>query len=558
METRREEAAPTFPTWRRRLEQAKESELHDEVERFLQVLKAVGTPMIDNASVHFIYYNPEAQQVAVTGEFNQWDRRGTPLFPLGDTGIFYRTLDFQGPVRVEYKVIADGQWILDPLCPNKIDNGIGEQNSFFVVGDLQDPPELEEVASIPHGRVLEFEFESEILHNRRRVYVYLPPRYAERANERFATLYVHDGGEYLTRARLPIILDNLIHNQDIPPLIAVMVDPVDRIREYWANDEYARFTETELIPHIDSHYRTLAQREGRGVIGASMGGLISTYLGLSRPQLFAKVGGQSSALFLMENTQGASLGKELLKRFGLARQEKEPKRLSQLITELRTPVAFYFDVGKYEPQFIPAHHQLVPLLEAAGCPCFFQELIGGHNWTSWRAHLKDMLTFLWGGTETVTSVAADSTAREVSSASREAARQAHEINRRFVRFFNGWEMLFRDGARPGEWTPVVESRRSGDSVILRVLLPDVDPQAVALLLLGSQLVLKGVRSKALASENDSSSSPLPDGEWFESIFPIPDGTNVEGISARYSEGGVEIVLPVTRGLIAKRIPIEVK
>ena len=96
METIREEAAPTFPTWRRRLEQAKENELHDEIERFIQILKAVGSPMIDGSSVHFVYYDPEARQVAVTGEFNQWDRRGTPLLPLGKTGIFYRTMDFKG------------------------------------------------------------------------------------------------------------------------------------------------------------------------------------------------------------------------------------------------------------------------------------------------------------------------------------------------------------------------------------------------------------------------------------------------------------------------------
>ena len=59
------------------------------------------------------------------------------------------------------------------------------------------------------------------------------------------------------------------------------------------------------------------------------------------------------------------------------------RHVRTLVEELRSPIAFYFDVGKYEPQFIPAHHRLVPLLEAKGCPCFFQELTGGHNWTSW-------------------------------------------------------------------------------------------------------------------------------------------------------------------------------
>ncbi|MGH7964358.1 MAG: alpha/beta hydrolase-fold protein [Candidatus Binatia bacterium] len=406
METRREEAAPTFPTWRRRLQEAGREKRQEEIERFLQVLRAVGTPMIDGPAVHFVYYGPEARQVALAGEFNQWNRRGTAMTRLEGMGIFYHTMEYREPARVEYKLIVDGQWIVDPFCPNTVDNGIGEQNSYFVVGSFHEPPELAWVPTIPHGRVEEFDFESEILHNRRRVYVYLPPGYDEETTKRFSTLYVHDGGEYLTRARLSTILDNLLHSQDIPPLIAVMVDPVDRIREYWANEDYARFMEQELIPHIDGRYRTLAQREARGVMGASMGGLISTYLALSRPHLFSKVGGQSSALFLMagDRTSTQALVTEFRSKFALSLDRRiEPKRLSALVSDLRAPIAFYFDVGKYEPQFIPAHRQLVPLLEAQGCPCFFQELTGGHNWTSWQAHLKDLLTFLWRESTTARS-----------------------------------------------------------------------------------------------------------------------------------------------------------
>jgi enterochelin esterase family protein len=228
------------------------------------------------------------------------------------------------------------------------------------------------VATIPHGRVEEFDFTSTVLNNQRRVYVYLPPGYAKQPAQRYATLYIHDGGEYLSRARLPTVLDNLCHSQDIPPLIAVMVDPVDRMAEYHTNERYAQFLEQELIPYIDQRYRTRTEREARGVIGASMGGLMATYLALAHPQLFSKVAGQSSAFFL------------------------EQDKLTALVNGLTANISFYFDVGVYEPQFIPVHHHLVPLLQAKGCPCLFQELEGGHNWTNWRAHLKDLLTFLWG------------------------------------------------------------------------------------------------------------------------------------------------------------------
>ena len=368
-EVKREEAAPTFPAAKQRLEE-KEQALRHETEQFLEMLKVLGTPMIEEPAVHFISYSPTAQSVAVSGEFNQWT--ATPMSPLGQTGIFYHTAEFRGPARVEYKLVVDGQWIVDPFCQNRVDNGIGEQNSFFVAGDFQEPPELESVSTIPHGRVVEFDFNSQLLNNQRRVYVYLPPEYAKRSSQRFATFYIHDGGEYLSRARLPTVLDNLRHSQAIPPLITVMVDPVNRMAEYHASELYAQFMEKELIPHIDRHYRTRTEREARGVMGASMGGLISTYLGLSRPHLFSKVAGQSSAFFL------------------------EHGKSSTLANGLTANTSFYVDVGAYEPQCIPAHHQLVPLLQATGCPCWFQELEGGHNWTNWRAHLKDLLTFLWG------------------------------------------------------------------------------------------------------------------------------------------------------------------
>src|SRR5262249_42390821 len=152
------------------------------------------------------------------------------------------------------------------------------------------------------------------------------------------------------------------------PLIAVMVDPVVRGREYRASEDYAAFLEVELLPYVEGRYRTLAQREARGVMGASLGGLISFYVALSRPHLFSQVGGQSSALPL------------------------EEAGLAALLATFRARTAFYLDVGKYEPRYLPAHGRIVATLNTLGCPYFFQQLGAGHNWTSWRTHLKDLLT----------------------------------------------------------------------------------------------------------------------------------------------------------------------
>ena len=228
--------------------------------------------------------------MAVTGEFTEWAGSPLPMTQIGDSGIFHASREFPNPVRVEYKLVVDGKWIEDPFCPNQVDNGVGGRNSYFVVGDFAEPAELEERRGVAKGRVEEFDFTSKLLANTRRVYVYLPPNYQRNAKQRFALLLVHDGGEYLNRAKLGVVLDNLGASGDIPRLIAVMVDPVDRTREYRADEDYARFVEQELLPHIDRTYRTLTDAGSRAVMGASLGGLISVYLGLTRPQLFSKVG----------------------------------------------------------------------------------------------------------------------------------------------------------------------------------------------------------------------------------------------------------------------------
>lgn len=556
METQREEAAPTFPTWRKRLEDAPQDQLKEEIDRFLQVLNAVGSPMVDGSSVSFVYYNPDARRVALSGEFNQWSPRGIALTPLRDTGLFYHTMQIRGPVRVEYKFIVDGEWITDPYCPNAIDNGVGEQNSSFVVGDLQEPPELEWIPTIPHGRVEEFTFESTMLNNRRRVYVYLPPEYEAASTHRYPTLYVHDGGEYLSRAKLPTILDNLTHSQEIPPLIAVMVDPVDRMREYWANEDYGGFTERELVPYIDDHYRTRARREARGVMGASLGGLISTYLALSRPHLFSKVGGQSSALFLLEGGRMSDLAREIGTRFAVLQSRGNgSKPLSALVEALREPIAFYFDVGKYEPQFIPAHHRLVPLLEAKGCPCFFQELTGGHNWTSWRAHLKELLTFLWRDTETSAEATHASQEPKALQSIQETAWPTGDFDSLFNRFLDQWERLFPGWLRPSGWDPSVDLTLEDSTLRFKVALPGFTPQDVEVLIVGNHIVIKGKRT---ATQTQGLEFSFMNSSQFERTLRLPEGVSTDQVNACYRDGVLEISLPAPQSIKARRIPIEIK
>src|SRR5437867_1335527 len=176
MERQHDRAAWGFPAWRHSLEQVTEQHLQDELQDFLRLLGTVGTPLIEGLAVHFLYYDPRAQHVAVTGEFTDWGRTGVllPLTPLRHTGLFLRTLELDGPARLEYEVVVDGRAITDPLCPHTVDNGMGDQNSYFVVGDFREPPELNWAATIPHARVEDIDCASQHLRIRRSPDAYWP------------------------------------------------------------------------------------------------------------------------------------------------------------------------------------------------------------------------------------------------------------------------------------------------------------------------------------------------------------------------------------------------
>ena len=97
--------------------------------------------------------------------------------------------------------------------------------------------------------------------------------------------------------------------------------------------------------------------------------------------------------------------------------------------------------------------------------------------------------------------------------------------------------------------------RSSFSVIA---LPEVDPRAMGLLLLGDQLILKGARIVGQATQNGNAASTENTEEWFECTLPVPQGVSADRITAHYSDGCLEITVPASPGIVAKRIPIEVK
>jgi predicted alpha/beta superfamily hydrolase len=169
----------------------------------------------------------------------------------------------------------------------------------------------------PSVSVLETGFAMPELGRTRRVWIYLPPGYAT-SGRRYPVLYLHDGQNVFDAATsfagewgVDESLDSL-HLAGDPGVIVVAVDNggEHRIAEYspWTHprhgggegDAYVEFLVNTLKPHVDARFRTRPDRRSTAILGSSMGGLISLYAALTRPDVFGRAGVFSPSLWFSE------------------------------------------------------------------------------------------------------------------------------------------------------------------------------------------------------------------------------------------------------------------
>lgn len=160
---------------------------------------------------------------------------------------------------------------------------------------------------IPHGRLETIEYDSTTVGITRKAQVYLPPGYT--ADEKYPVLYLLHGiggdeNEWTRGGRPQVILDNLLADEKIVPMIVVLPngraakditarDPIPKQSPAFA--AFEKDLLNDLIPHIEKTYSVKTDRESRALAGLSMGGGQALNFGLGNLDHFAWVGGFSSA-----------------------------------------------------------------------------------------------------------------------------------------------------------------------------------------------------------------------------------------------------------------------
>jgi predicted alpha/beta superfamily hydrolase len=153
-------------------------------------------------------------------------------------------------------------------------------------------------------------FHSRFLPDDRDITIFVPPGYDDNPERRFPVLYLHDGQNLFEPEkafnpgqhwRVGETATALIQAGIVEPLIIVGIHNTGRRRldEYTPTadkrrggaeaDAYGRLLAEELKPFVDSAYRTLQDPVFTGIGGSSLGGLVSLYLGLTRPDVFSRI-----------------------------------------------------------------------------------------------------------------------------------------------------------------------------------------------------------------------------------------------------------------------------
>jgi enterochelin esterase-like enzyme len=309
-----------------------------------------------------------------------------------------------------YWFMVDSVNVADPASDSFF--GVGRQYSGFEVPSKGE--DFYDIKDVPHGDLRTHYYHSDIVKAWRRCIVYTPPGYDKNTSERYPVLYLlHGAGEDETgwgwQGRANFILDNLIAEGKARPMILVMDNgggntmggfggarggrggargtnaPAERTGGRaggrgglggMGGGDFGRIVTTEIIPMIDSSFRTLADQPHRAIAGLSMGSMQAVSIGMANLDKFSGIGSFS----------GASLGDPSNTNSPLAKPAEFNK----------TVQAAFASFGSVEPgsnNLKSQHDSLV----AAGITNSYYYISPGtaHEWQTWRRSLHEFAPLLF-------------------------------------------------------------------------------------------------------------------------------------------------------------------
>ena len=257
--------------------------------------------------VRFRVKAPDAQAVRAT--LGPSGQGGTPLRKAED-GFWVGTTS--GPLDEGfhyYHLEVDGGTFNDPGTLNFFGSRRWESGIEIPAHDAN----FYALKDVPHGHVQQVLFPSSSTGAPRRAFVYTPPGYEADTVARYPVLYLQHGwGEdetaWSNQGHANLILDNLIAAGATRPFIIVMTYgmtndvEIGRLASFDI-EPFETVLLKELMPYVDTHFRTLADRDHRALAGLSMGGFETKLITSRNPDAFAYIGLFSGGTFSLDDVE---------------------------------------------------------------------------------------------------------------------------------------------------------------------------------------------------------------------------------------------------------------
>lgn len=326
-------------------------------------------------------FTPPQGAVALLGDFTDWTKR--PAIPVqADQPV---VLELPRDSWTEYAwQDASGQPFADPDNDQRSLNPWWPYPRAVQVGTYARHPLWDLPEPAQKGTAHRLAWEGQVFGGKRRGYVYTPP--GHQASQRAPVYYVQDGVAFYRTGRLSELLDRALAAGRISPAVLVFVEPGERNEEYYLNDRYLDFLTQEVVPLVEGPLTAVPHAAERGLWGASLGGLISLYLGLRHPELFGRVVAHSGAFIAHPDAAaGGNINTTTAGEWLLEQVRATPP------AHLRLSL----DTGTQEWLCGP-NRRMAGLLHDLRLPHQYREYASGHNWVTWRSALPEALLYMQG------------------------------------------------------------------------------------------------------------------------------------------------------------------
>ena len=281
---------------------------------------------------------------------------------------------------------------LEPKDAERSDHAEDDIDSVVKLPSAPPHPWKKTRKRIVKGQVKLHRLYSKILENERRIWVYPPPGYKP-SSDLYRLLIILDGRFFTKAVGTPHMLDNLRVDNQIPPMVAVMVDNPGhtwaqsmeiREKELSCYGPFSEFITQEMVPWLHKEYHITTNPTKVFLVGGSAGGLAAAFTALKYPDTINVIAMSGSFWWKPDD----AVEWEWLSR--------------QFVLNPRLPLRFYIEVGLLESKPTPtgfpgqvlSNRYLRNVLRAKGYDVYYDEQMHGHDSISFQGALAEGLIVL--------------------------------------------------------------------------------------------------------------------------------------------------------------------